>query len=189
MRFLAVIGVLAILAIIFAAVFLFGGYYDVAASAKNPALVEWALVHIRQASVARHARATPPSSLDQVAVIQAGARAFHQRGCTTCHGAPGVQRAKFAHGMEPGAPDLAKHVVPYLQPAELFWAIKNGINMTAMPSFGAIGVADREIWSIVAFLRKLPLVSAADYKGWTSPPASPPPAGPPAAAPPVSGNP
>ena len=56
--------------------------------------------------------------------------------------------------------------MPYLRPAELFWVVKNGINMTAMPSFGTIGVDDQEIWSIVAFLRKLPIVSETDYKTW-----------------------
>ncbi len=42
--------------------------------------------------------------------------------------------------------------------------------MTAMPSFGAIGTDDKEIWSIVAFIRKLPNVSEADFKAWTAKP-------------------
>jgi hypothetical protein len=37
-----------------------------------------------------------------------------------------------------------------------------------MPSFGAIGVADDDIWKIVAFLKQLPHVSDADYKSWTA---------------------
>jgi hypothetical protein len=40
--------------------------------------------------------------------------------------------------------------------------------MTAMPSFGAIGVPDQEIWSIVAFLKKLPTVSEEDFKTWSA---------------------
>ena len=55
-----------------------------------------------------------------------------------------------------------------LQPRELFWVVKNGIKMTGMPSFGAIGVPDPEIWSIVAFLKKLPIVSDADFKAWSA---------------------
>jgi len=176
MRFLAFIGVLAIVAAIFAAVFFFGGYYNVAASNKNPALVDWALEHVREASIAKHADATPPASLDDVALVQAGARAFAQRGCTNCHGGPGVDWAKFSEGIEPSPPDL-KDVVPTLRPAELFWVVENGISMTGMPSFGATGVGDQEIWSIVAFLRKLPIVSETDYKTWISAPAAPPAAG------------
>ena len=47
--------------------------------------------------------------------------------------------------------------------------IKNGINMTGMPSFGAIEVPDDEIWTIVAFVKKLPSVSDDDFKVWTAP--------------------
>jgi len=46
--------------------------------------------------------------------------------------------------------------------------VKNGINMTGMPSFGATGMDDAEIWSLVAFLKKLPTVSDADFKAWTA---------------------
>ena len=55
-----------------------------------------------------------------------------------------------------------------LEPRELFWVVKNGIKMTGMPSFGATGVPDPEIWQIVAFLKKLPTVSDADFKAWTT---------------------
>ena len=48
---LAVIGVLAILGAIAAVVFFFGGFYNVAASEEDPAIVNWALVHIRRASI------------------------------------------------------------------------------------------------------------------------------------------
>jgi hypothetical protein len=55
-----------------------------------------------------------------------------------------------------------------------------------MPGFGLIEVGDPEIWSIVAFVKKLPSVSEADYKTWTEAPASAPaeakPASPPAEA-------
>ena len=57
-----------------------------------------------------------------------------------------------------------------LSPAQLFWIIKNGINMTGMPSFGLIEVPDQEIWTIVAFVKKLPSVSEADFKAWTAKP-------------------
>jgi mono/diheme cytochrome c family protein len=167
MRILAAIGILAILAIIGAAVFFFGGYYNIAATEEDPAIVASALFHVRQASIAHHAPAAPPMSLDDPAVVQAGARAFATRGCVNCHGGPGVKWAKFSEGLRPGPPDL-KEVVGGLSAPELFWIIKNGINMTGMPSFGATGVPDQEIWSIAAFLKKLPSVSDQDYKTWTA---------------------
>jgi mono/diheme cytochrome c family protein len=167
MRFLAVIGALAIIVAIAAAVFFFGGFYNIAATEQDLGPVAWVLIHVRTAAIDRHATDTPPGPLDDPATIRAGARAFAERGCVYCHGGPGAQWAKFSEGLNPGPPDL-KDVVGDLEPRELFWVVKNGIKMTGMPSFGAVGVADQEIWSIVAFLKKLPTVSDADYKAWST---------------------
>jgi mono/diheme cytochrome c family protein len=169
MRVLAAIGILAILAVIVAAVFFFGGFYSVAANEPDPGAVSWALEKIRDASIGRSAHFAAPANLDDAGTVQAGARAFSQRGCAICHGAPGVKSQDFYKGMNPGPPDL-KDVVGDSEPAELFWVIKNGIKMTGMPSFGAIGMDDKEIWSVVAFIRKLPTVSEADFKTWTAGP-------------------
>lgn len=167
MRLLAFIGVLAIVVVVAVAAFFFGGFYSVTATEEDSPPVAWALVHVRQASIDRHATDTPPGSLDDPAMVKAGAHAFAERGCVNCHGGPGVSWAKFSEGLNPGPPDL-KDVVGDLQPRELFWVVKNGIKMTGMPSFGAIGVSDQEIWSITAFLKKLPTVSEADYKAWST---------------------
>jgi len=166
MRLLALIGLLAILAAVGAAAFFFGGFYSVAATAEDPAFVKWALIRVRMASIDRHATDQPPAKLDDPALVEAGARAFATRGCVNCHGAPGVEWAKFSEGLRPDPPDL-KDVVNDREPRQLFWVIKNGINMTGMPSFEQAGAKDDEIWSIVAFTKKLPGVSEADYKSWT----------------------
>jgi len=167
MRLLAVIGLLAIIGAVGAAGFFFGGYYNIAARAGDPAIVATALVHVRQASISHHATDLPPATpaLDTPATVQDGARAYATRGCVNCHGGPGADWAKFSEGLSPSPPDL-KDVAPELEPREIFWVIKNGINMTGMPSFD---VPDPEIWTIVAFLKKLPTVSDADYKAWTAP--------------------
>jgi hypothetical protein len=74
--------------------------------------------------------------------------------------------------LNPGPPDL-KDVGKEDNPGQIFWVVKHGIKMTGMPSFAKAGVADNEIWKIVAFIKKLPAVSEADYKAWTAPPAAP----------------
>ena len=167
MKFLALIGFLGIVGAIGAAIYFFGGFYSVAGTAWEPPIVKWALIQVRTASIARFATEQPPMPLDDAAMM-AGARAFATRGCANCHGAPGVEWAKFSEGMRPDPPDL-KDVAKERSPAQLFWVIKNGINMTGMPSFGMIEVPDKELWTIVAFLKKLPDVSDADYKAWTAP--------------------
>ena len=168
MRILALIGVLAIVGAIGAAVYFLGGFYSVAGSQEDPAVVKWVLVQTRSASIARHAHDAAPAGFNDQAKVQAGAREFAEHGCANCHGAPGVKWAKFSEGLHPDPPDL-KDVVNDLSPSELFWVIKNGINMTGMPGFAAAGAKDDDIWQIVAFLTKLPSVSEADYKAWLAP--------------------
>jgi mono/diheme cytochrome c family protein len=166
-KFLAFIGVLAVLCVVIAGIYFFGGFYSVAGTAADSDLVTWALTHIRTMSIARHADDKPPMSLNDPANVQAGAKAFSERGCINCHGGPGVKWAKFSEGLHPDPPDL-KEIANDTAPQQLFWVIKNGINMTGMPSFGAIDVPDQEIWTIVAFLKKLPSVSDEEFRAWTT---------------------
>jgi len=174
MRILALIGFLAIVGGIAALVFFFGGYYSIAGTQPDPSVVAWALTHVRNASIDRHAIDTPPQSLDDPAVVQAGARAFLARGCANCHGAPGVNWAKFSEGLHPDPPDL-KDIAKDTGAPQIFWVVKNGINMTGMPSFGRVGADDKELWSIAAFVKKMPSISDSDYKSWIAP-ATPAPA-------------
>src|SRR5215469_5059240 len=169
MRILAVIGLLAIFFAVAAGVYFFGGFYSVAASQEDPGVVKWALGKVRTNSIVRYAQDQPPSDLDDPTKVQAGARAFNELGCANCHGAPGVKWAKFSEGLHPDPPDLAE-VGKDLDPAQIFWVVKHGINMTGMPSFGPLGADDQKIWQITAFVRKLSIVSADDYKAWTAGP-------------------
>jgi mono/diheme cytochrome c family protein len=166
--FLALIGALAIIVAIAAAAFFFGGFYNVAASEEDPQVVTWALPKVREAAIDRYsAGLQPPSgmSLDDPAVIQAGAKAFLQRGCTNCHGGPGVEWAKFSEGLHPDPPELKD--VAEDEPRMIFWVVKNGINMTGMPSFAKAGADDKEIWSITAFVKKIASVKPEEFKAWS----------------------
>jgi mono/diheme cytochrome c family protein len=165
MRLLSLIGALAIVVGIAALVFFFGGFFNVAATNAEPEPVKWALIKVRMAAVDRYATDRPPAGYDAADKVQAGAKAYSARGCTNCHGGPGVAWQKFSEGLRPDPPDLTK-IVKEREPRHLFWVVKNGINMTGMPSFGATGVPDPEIWSMVAFLKKLPEVKEEDFKKW-----------------------
>jgi hypothetical protein len=58
MKFLAAIGSLAIVIAIVAAVYFFGGFYSVAGTQEDPAIVHWALVKVRTMRMISH----PPDS-------------------------------------------------------------------------------------------------------------------------------
>ena len=82
----------------------------------------------------------------------------YRENCVICHGAPDVAGAELSKGINPPAPSLGKgeNDTP---DGELFWVIKHGIRMTAMPAFGPTHT-DEEIWKIVACIRHLPDLTA-----------------------------
>jgi mono/diheme cytochrome c family protein len=166
MKILAAIGAIGLVIAAAAGVFFFGGFFNVAGTQEDHPAVAWALIKVREASIRRHATEKAPP-LDGADMVRAGAAAYAARGCVACHGGPGVAWQKFSEGLHPDPPDLKK-VVTERSPEELFFVVKNGINMTGMPSFKLAGVDDPEIWSIVAFLKKLPDVSEQDFKTWSA---------------------
>ena len=79
MRILTVIGALAVIVAIGAAVFFLRRLLSAwPAPQEEPAIVHWALVQVRTASINRHANDTPPTTIDNPATIQAGARAVRR---------------------------------------------------------------------------------------------------------------
>jgi cytochrome c553 len=99
--------------------------------------------------------------LDNPDLVRLGAGHFH-RGCAFCHGAPGMPVNPIAEQMLPAPPDLAVSMRPW-QERELFWIVKHGFKYTGMPGWVAIE-RDDEIWSVVAFLKKLPALDVDGYR-------------------------
>ena len=58
-----------------------------------------------------------------------------------------------------------------MPPEMLFQVIKGGIPDTAMPGWPALG-RDDEVWIMVAFLEKLPILDANQYRALVDPVAS-----------------
>jgi mono/diheme cytochrome c family protein len=81
--------------------------------------------------------------------IQAGAR-FYDSTCAACHGVPGRPLSFIGQGIQPAAPALLA-ANRRNNPKLMFWVIKHGVNMTAMPSFGKTQT-DQTIWQSAAFL-------------------------------------
>jgi mono/diheme cytochrome c family protein len=167
-KLLAFIGVVAIVVAVAAGVFFLGGFFNIAATEHDPDIVNRVLIQTRMASIARHSRDLQEPRL-AANDHEAGARSYNTRGCVNCHGAPGTEWQKWSEGLNPDPPDL-KEIVPKRESRELFFVVKNGIRMTGMPSFGATGLSDDEIWKLVAFLKKLPTITDAEYKAWTAAP-------------------
>ncbi|MGH7890557.1 MAG: c-type cytochrome, partial [Thermodesulfobacteriota bacterium] len=77
---------------------------------------------------------------------------------------PGLSVSELDNGFNPEPPDLIENIKEGKWSAEqLFWITKHGIKMSAMPAFGH-NHSDEEIWTIVAFLERLPKISPEEYK-------------------------
>lgn len=132
--------------------FLFGfsGLYDVSASSKDNPVIAWMLHSTYEASLHHHAgKVVPSGDLMSLRNIEAGAR-FYDSTCAACHGVPGRPLSFIGQGIQPAAPALLA-ASRRNNPKLMFWVIKHGVNMTAMPSFGKTQT-DQTIWQAAAFL-------------------------------------
>jgi mono/diheme cytochrome c family protein len=141
--------------------FVYTGVFDVSALRPHTQLVYWLLETTKRHSVEHHANGIAPPPLADPALIARGGVLYREH-CVQCHGAPGIAPEDFAKGLEPLPPNLAQ-VAREWQPSEIYWAIKHGIKMTAMPAWD-YRMDDAALWSVVAFLRELPLLSPAEYR-------------------------
>ena len=155
------IGIAIVVAGVAASLIIGLGLYDVAADSRDTGLVSWLLQTARERSVAMRARnIVPPADLGDAKRIAAGA-GLYQEMCSGCHIGPGMERSEISHGLNPPAPEFNKGFD--LSPAEAFWTIKHGIKMTGMAAWGPTH-SDKLIWDMVAFLGKMPGLSAAQYQ-------------------------
>jgi mono/diheme cytochrome c family protein len=110
-----------------------------------------------RASIRRHASTAKNPLRGDPSAAAAGLLVYRES-CLSCHGAARVRAAKFAVGLNPGAPALESKEIQAMSDGELFWVVSHGIRATGMPAFSAREDPD-DIWRIVAFLRRLPRLS------------------------------
>lgn len=141
--------------------FVYFGVYNVAADVPHTRLVYWLLDTTRDHSVATRARSVEvPANLVNTTRVLAGAGLYADM-CSGCHLAPGKAKTEISQGLYPQAPELAHGTD--MTPAEEFWIIKHGIKMSGMAAWGKTH-NDTLIWDMVAFLQKLPSLSADQYR-------------------------
>jgi mono/diheme cytochrome c family protein len=137
------------------------GAFDTTALAGHPPLIAWAthLTMIRSTKV--HAANVKPPKQPTVDQLYAGFRGYDSE-CAMCHGAPGVDRARWVKGMTPPPPYLLDAARVWSR-KDLYWIVGRGVKMTAMPAWLATR-SDADVWNVVGFLEMLPCISPADYQ-------------------------
>src|SRR5262245_40185038 len=143
-----------------AAAFVYTGAFEVAADVPHSQPVYWFMEKVRQYSITARANDAVPNDLTDPKRIASGAGQYEEM-CSSCHLAPGMQRTEISRGLYPRAPELRRG--SSLSPAEEFWVVKHGIKMTGMPAWG-LTHDDEILWDVVAFLRKMPELTAEEYQ-------------------------
>ena len=144
-----------------AATVVWSGVISVKASSGHLAPTYWMLDLVKRRSVVMRARGLETPPLDEAALVGLGAAHF-ERGCRSCHGAPGVALPLVPTRMTPAPPDLARQVGRW-QARELFYLVAHGVKFTGMPAWPAPARTD-EVWAVVAFLQRLPTLDHSAYQ-------------------------
>ena len=144
-----------------AAAFVWSGIYDVSATDQHLWPTYWTIRAGMERAVAVRARRIEVPPLDDARRVRRGVGLYREH-CLRCHGAPGVAPEPFALGLLPVPENLA-HVATSWSAAEIYWTVRNGLKMTAMPAW-QYRLGDDEMWDVVAFVKKMPSLAPDEYE-------------------------
>ncbi len=138
----------------------YGGLYNVASTEQHLQPTFSLLETAMRQSVRLRARGIETPPLADERMVLRGAACFRDK-CVQCHGAPGVSQNDIGKSMQP-LPGPLVDAHKRWEPRELYWLTKHGIKMSGMPAW-EFRLTDDEMWSVVAFLQRLPDLNAAQY--------------------------
>jgi len=164
---LITLAVLAAVGVASGAVLLYSGAINVAADEPHHPLTYRLLEFARERSISvRASEIKPPVDLTNPERVRWGSGNYDAM-CVGCHLSPETADSEIRKGLYPTPPKLTTkpETVLDLQVAQArqFWIIKHGIKASGMPAWSKGGMEDEAIWDLVAFLQKLPGLTATDY--------------------------
>ena len=150
--------------------FLYSGLYPVGADSKHLPATYWLLEILREQSIARAAKdIVVPVDINTSKRLLAGGADYNDM-CASCHLKPGKSSSDFSLGLYPAPPNLALSHYGHSHSdneeaadKRRFWIIKHGIKASGMPAW-APGHDDERIWNMVAFIKRLPTLTAEQYQ-------------------------
>jgi mono/diheme cytochrome c family protein len=148
-----------------AAGFVASGVYDISATTQHTWPVYRLLERTMHQSVRLRARGVEAPDLRDPQRIERGALCFRDK-CVQCHGAPGVAMGEIGRSMQPLPGPLVDAPARW-KSRELYWITRHGIKMSGMPAWQH-RLDDDDLWALVAFLERLPQLSASDYRALTA---------------------
>lgn len=154
---LVTVAVLAVLGGI--VVYVGSGGYDIGADTPHWGITRKIMEVVRDRSIAVRANQIEVPDLQDEQLVLKGAGQYAAM-CVNCHLAPEQSDSEIRPGLYPKPPNLTEQRI---DPKAAFWVTKHGLKMSGMPAWG-VGHDDATIWSIAAFVTKLPGLSAEHYK-------------------------
>lgn len=140
--------------------FIYSGVYNIGADDPHTLWVRRAVEVLRDRSIAVRADSIAVPALDDSDMLLSGGPDYAEM-CAGCHLQPGVASSELRDALYPQPPNLTRPSPK--TPAEMFWVIKHGIKMSAMPAWGATHT-DQRMWAMVAFIQRLPELTPAQYQ-------------------------
>ncbi len=145
--------------------FMTSGTYNIAADEPHLRPVRWMLQAGRTRAVQMRSRGLHPPNLRDPSLLKRGF-VLYRKNCQPCHGGPGAANEQIGRGINPKPPPLLTASNKW-DDSELFWIVSHGLKLSGMPGF-APRLSETDVWGIVAFLRRVVLLSPADYHRLTS---------------------
>ncbi len=145
-----------------AGAFVWSGWYDISATVQHTQTVYTVLEKTMHRSVKRRAAAIEAPPLDAPALVARGAACYLDK-CVQCHGGPGVAQGEIGRSMQP-LPGPLVDASGKWGASELYWITRHGIKMSGMPAWQH-GVPDADLWALVAFMQRMPTLTAAEFRG------------------------
>jgi len=141
--------------------FVWSGVYDISATGQHTQAVYSLLETTARRSVKLRAAQLTVPPLGGEPLLARGASCFVQK-CAQCHGGPGFAPSEIGRSMQP-LPGPLVDASEKWTPAELYWITRNGIKMSGMPAWQH-RMQDADLWAVVAFMQRLPTLTAAEFR-------------------------
>ena len=158
-RAIAAMAVVVSIGVAAASWFMLFGMYHIGVDTPHWDITRKLIEVVRDRSIAARTRNVEVPDLRDEQLVLKGAGQYAAM-CANCHLAPQQQDSEIRPGLYPKPPNLSEQ---RFDPKTVFWVTKHGLKMSGMPAWG-LGHDDATIWSIVAFVTKLPGLSAEHYK-------------------------
>jgi mono/diheme cytochrome c family protein len=169
MKILKLILLLVVLGSAAVATVIYSGIVNVAADEPHSELVYWLLEETRETSIKKAAEDIKVPNLADPELLLSGGVDYNFM-CASCHLKPGQKESDMSVGLYPAPPNLTidgqsngERGDDAKTARKNFWVIKHGIKASGMPAWGKTH-DDKRIWAMVAFLQRLPELTADQYQ-------------------------